>query len=199
MPFCGRRVMTKELSVQRELNYAFCHTVTVNLMCTESKINILSKAADALLSTLPRWNYMVLLNTGGTGDHPKIAIVPYIRINPCKFLWIYPFNLLPGCAEESRNSARLWPYAQIIRLFIHSFFFKSFSYTALVKLHFTMTQQNVQWFKHERVKKQFHWKGKKKKIPSRLWVEKGGKSSREVDSNFKQKALKSIFTYSSEE
>lgn len=46
--------MTKELSVQRELNYAVCHTVTVNLMRTESRINNLSKAADALLSTLPR-------------------------------------------------------------------------------------------------------------------------------------------------
>lgn len=44
--------MTKELSVQRELNYALCHTVTVNLI--ELRINHLSKAADALLSTLAR-------------------------------------------------------------------------------------------------------------------------------------------------
>lgn len=54
LPFSCRAAMTKELSVQKELNYASCHTVTVNLMGTESKINNLSEAADALLSTLPR-------------------------------------------------------------------------------------------------------------------------------------------------
>lgn len=45
--------MTKELPAQRELNDAFCQTVTMNLMCTELRINNLSKAADALMSTLP--------------------------------------------------------------------------------------------------------------------------------------------------
>lgn len=58
--------MTKELSVQRELNYAFCHAVTVNLMHTELRINNLSKAADALLSTLARQNYMEVFNMEDT-------------------------------------------------------------------------------------------------------------------------------------
>lgn len=46
--------MTKEITVQRELNDAFRHTVTMNLKPTELRINNLSKAADALMSTLPR-------------------------------------------------------------------------------------------------------------------------------------------------
>lgn len=63
MPFWGHIVMTKGHSVQRELNYAFSHTVNMNLMHTESRINNLQKATNALLSAAPRWNYMKLLKT----------------------------------------------------------------------------------------------------------------------------------------
>lgn len=69
--------MTKELAVQRELNYAFCHTVTVNLMHTESRINNLSKAADALLSTLLRSNYLELLDT------QELQQIPPRRLQTC--------------------------------------------------------------------------------------------------------------------
>lgn len=86
--------MTKDLSVQKELNYAFCHTVTVNLMCTESRINNLSKAADTLLSTLLRLNYPELLNIEGTKEPPEdgkldfetnIKHNNYVRIHLSKF------------------------------------------------------------------------------------------------------------------
>lgn len=67
--------MSKELSVQRELNYASCHTVTVNLMPTDWRINNLSEAADALLSSLPKWNNEVIEHRG----HKR----PYRRLQTC--------------------------------------------------------------------------------------------------------------------
>lgn len=73
MPCQGCIVMTKELSEQREVNYAFCHTVTMNLMRTESRNNNLSKAAYALLSTLPVRDHMEILNTGDTEDRTEDA------------------------------------------------------------------------------------------------------------------------------
>lgn len=86
--------MTKELSVQRELNYASCHTVTVNLMPTDLRINNLSEAADALLSSLPRLKYEVIeykrhkrpyrrLQTCLSNNITKSHQILYISNNPC--------------------------------------------------------------------------------------------------------------------
>lgn len=110
LPFSRRAAMTKELSVQRELNYAPCHTVTVNLMGTESKINKLSKAADALLSTLLRWYYMVLLNTTRHKRSSwRLRSRLHIRINPCKIpLDLPPLICCLGCAQEWHKSAHSW-------------------------------------------------------------------------------------------
>lgn len=58
LPFPGPILMTKELKCKKKkkerIELCPCHTVTIHLLQSEPRINKLSKAAEVLLSAVPR-------------------------------------------------------------------------------------------------------------------------------------------------